>query len=546
MIGSVAVAQPGPQAREVRRYNQEVRKHNEEVRKYHDEVRKYHNEVKREARRAERDMNRAERDMEREMKRIDRRHGPHDVRVVSFDAVKAGGIEQLNFRINYDRLLLDPDEMMVVIPTVEKGDRNISFSAVVFAGEKAMKKVNRNYEEFVASIGMRVPYETVVMTRDYMRQQRRAMRNGEGWSMMSEANVDYSENFPYQTWMDGATIRLHHFFVRGNRTVYDYVIDLGVISNPMPPQVMFVVPEVEVVKARSESMTSRLVFRVDKTTIDAGLDDNAVELQKIYSFTDKLAGNKDIKITAVHMTGYASPEGPYQHNADLARGRVEALQDMLLKKYPGVNKDLYHVTSVAEDWKSVRSWVAASDIKYRQEVLDIIDSVDPDKRDAKIRALDNGATYKMLLREVYPDLRRVEYKIDFTVMPFTVEKGKQVMKENPQYLSLNEFYQIAMTYPNDSPEYAEVFATAVRFYPEDPVANNNMAAVALMKNDLKSAEAYLEKVAGSPKAKNNMGVLKALQGDFRSARKFFEEAVKAGSREAQYNLENLESLRSRK
>lgn len=131
-------------------------------------------------------------------------------------------------------------------------------------------------------------------------------------------------------------------------------------------------------------------------------------------------------------------------------------------------------------------------------------------------------------------------------MPFTVEKGKQVMKENPQYLSLNEFYQIAMTYPNDSPEYAEVFATAVRFFPEDPVANNNMAAVALMKNDLKSAEAYLEKVAGFPKAKNNMGVLKALQGDFRSARKFFEEAVKAGSREAQYNLENLESLRSRK
>ena len=119
-------------------------------------------------------------------------------------------------------------------------------------------------------------------------------------------------------------------------------------------------------------------------------------------------------------------------------------------------------------WDSVRHWVAASDIRYRDEVLAIIDNYAPDARDAKIRALDKGATYNMLLHDVYPGLRRTDYTIDYTVLPFAVEEGKKVIRTNPQYLSLNELYQIALSYPQDSPEYEEVFMIALRYSSATP------------------------------------------------------------------------------
>ena len=152
----------------------------------------------------------------------------------------------------------------------------------------------------------------------------------------------------------------------------------------------------------------------------------------------------------------------------------------------------------------------------------------------------------MLLHEVYPGLRRTDYTIDYTVLPFTVEEGKQVISTHPQYLSLNEFYQIALSYPVDSPEYEAVFVTALRYFPDDPVANNNMAAIALRKNDLKEAHKYLDKLTDFAGAHNNMGVLKALEGDFRAAEAHFPKAIEHGSSEAKFNNDNLTSLLKRK
>ena len=84
------------------------------------------------------------------------------------------------------------------------------------------------------------------------------------------------------------------------------------------------------------------------------------------------------------------------------------------------------------------------------------------------------------------------------MLPFTVEEGKKVIRTNPQYLSLNELYQIALSYPQDSPEYEEVFMIALRYYPDDPVANNNMAAIALRKNDSRRLTSISTGSATSP------------------------------------------------
>lgn len=467
------------------------------------------------------------------------------VKVLSATSTRIGEMVELDFFINYDQVYVNSNEQFVITPFLAKEGEMLVLPPVIFTGERALRQAERGKATYINGFNDGLdPYEIVLLTAREQRARLRAQRNGAvDWTADSPFMLHYRASFPYQMWMDGAEIMLDHTLINPRGTVYKYASGVGTLYNPMPPQVMFIVPEVEVVKARSESMTARLVFKVGKTVIDRNIFDNEAELANIYKFTENILTNPDLKITSIKMTGYASPEGGYQLNADLSRGRVNALKELLAQKYPKIDRNLYRIDNVPEDWDSVRRWVIKSDLPTRSQVIDIIDNYGPDERDAKIRALDRGVTYNRLLKEVYPGLRRVEYTINYTVMPFTVEKGKQVMKTNPQYLSLNELYQIALTYPIDSQEYAAVFETAVRYFPNDPVANNNMAAIALRRNDPVTARRYLERVGDFAGAYNNLGVLNALEGNYDEAEKYFRKAAAAGSREAEYNIMNLQSLR---
>lgn len=522
------------------------------------------NEVRHEAKKMMREESREQHQMTREAKREMRQmkmmhHGKmhkkgmnscgcpmkESVKMLSPKSTRIGDMVNLDFYLNYDKIFLNPKEQFVVTPYITNMGEMMYMPPVVFIGERCYKKMMRKGGmQFGMELTELQPYEVVVMTKKDMRERRREMRKMDAeWIATSANTVEYDTQFPYEAWMDGGDIKLHHALTNCKSVQYEYTSQLATLYNPMPPQVMFIVPEVEVVKARSESMTARLVFKVNKTNIDPNIFNNSTELADIYKFTDKIVNNPDVKVTGVKLTGYASPEGPYKNNANLSIGRVNALKDLLMKKYPGIKPDMYTINNVPEDWDSVRRWVAKSDMEYKDQIINIIDMYDPDMRDAKIRALDKSVTYNYLLKNVYPGLRRAVYTIDFTVMPFTVEQGKIVMVTNPQYLSLNEYYQIAMTYPMDSDEYAEVFEMAARYFPNDPVANNNMAALALQNNDMQSAKMYLERIMEFPGAQNNIGVWKALEGDMAAAQMYFENAMKMGSKEAEYNLKNLSSLR---
>ena len=497
-------------------------------------------DMRQDERRMMRDYDHMDRD---EYGRRNRPHGGCDVMVLSCDASMSGDMVNVRFLINYDGVMLNPNEQLVITPYLTEQGRVKYLAPVVLLGQRSYKSVERG-NDIIGNVSGLMPYETVVMSRQYVRQMRRDARNNESsWALNSPNTVMYSASFPFEQWMDGADIVLMHVFSTIRNEVMTYNTQIGSLHNPVSPQVMFIVPEVERVKARSEQMTARVVFLVNKAALDPNIFNNTVELDNMYKFTDRLVKDKNIKITGVTMTGYASPEGRYSYNADLAQRRVNTIKELIQQKYPSIDRSVYSVKSVPEDWDSVRNWVAASDIRFRNQVLDIIATAEPDARDAKIRALDNGATYNMLLHDVYPGLRRTVYTVDYTVVPFTVEEGKRVLSSNPNYLSLNELYQIALSYPQDSPQYEEVFAVAVRYFPNDPVANNNMAAIALRKNDLDAARRYLKRTAGYAGAANNYGVLKALEGDYEAAQAYFNQAARNGSKEAQFNLSNLTSLR---
>lgn len=309
---------------------------------------------------------------------------------------------------------------------------------------------------------------------------------------------------------------------------------------PYTPQLKtsFVVPEVEEIKRRSESGKAYLDYVVNKSVIDPQFKNNAAELQRIYDMITEVQDDPDATITQFEIIGYASPDGRASYNQELSEKRAEGLRKHLSQKL-GYTNGLFAVSGVGEDWGTFAQLMQDFSISQKDAILSIIDSADDvDLKERKLAAL--GAPYKRLKDEIFTKLRRTDYELHYTVLPFTIEKGKEVLKTKPSSLSLNELFLIANTYEMGSPEFNEVFETAARLFPNDDTANLNAAASALRRGDKESAANYLSKVKETSAAfYNNRAVLNGLLGEWGEAAADLEQARRAGDPEAAANIEEL-------
>ncbi|MCD8270772.1 MAG: tetratricopeptide repeat protein [Parabacteroides sp.] len=144
----------------------------------------------------------------------------------------------------------------------------------------------------------------------------------------------------------------------------------------------------------------------------------------------------------------------------------------------------------------------------------------------------------MLLEDYFPSLRRIDYTLAYIARPFDVNEAKLVIQTKPQYLSLNEMFLVANTYPKDSPEFKEVFDIAVRLYSTDPVAQQNTAALEIERDAIDAGIKRLEAI-NTPEAWNNLGVAYAQKKEYQKALDYFSKAANAGVKAAIQNQEEL-------
>ncbi len=368
----------------------------------------------------------------------------------------------------------------------------------------------------------------------------------------------YTAVIPYEPWMRYADfgIREDQCVCNGPITPVEFrLIANGMENrNPVKPgpvkvielnyAVSFKIPNPEPVKHRSEGGRAFLNFVVDRSELKPDFKDNASELAKIDESIRRVDGDPYTAITQIVIDGYASPEASYAHNMPLSANRARALKEYVRNTY-GLKESLLRVNGRGEDWAGLDELVSASDKPYKDAALAIIRGTDIfDGREKKLMNLQGGAPYKEMLAEMFPQLRRSDYELKYTVIPFTVEQGRQIIETNPQLMSLNEMFLVAMSYPEGSAEYHRVLDIAARQFPGSDIANLNAAANALAAKNTADAGRYLDKVAIRDAAwANNMGVMAALQGDLKEAAAHFESAEAAGNPEAVKNLAELEKLK---
>lgn len=182
-----------------------------------------------------------------------------------------------------------------------------------------------------------------------------------------------------------------------------------VVPAERPADTIHVVSEGDI---RFHEGTAYINFPVNSTEIFPDYHDNASRLEEIRATIDSVLHQDRSRLQHITLKGYASPEGSYAHNENLARGRVHSLRRYLIDHFD-IPAILVTATYEPEDWEGLRRHVIEHALPHWKQMVEIIDSDrHPDDKLARIRYLF-PYTYGHLVNEVFPYLRHTDYRIDY-------------------------------------------------------------------------------------------------------------------------------------
>ncbi len=452
----------------------------------------------------------------------------------------------LSFDLVLDSFQMKSNNYLILTPVVKSNNSNdsITLEPVIVMGKRKAKVLNR-----AAKLSGQFPVEAEEVI---------AIRR----KNKTEQSYAYQTTHPLEKWMYNASMEIHtemkgcancdEPFPAGD--VVGEADDALANNQPIlvseriltPPiyhptyTLSYIEPEPEPVKTRSDRHTASFNYVVNRFELLRNFGNNASEFDRVDDVIEDIVTNPDYEITEFWISGYASPEGNYNANRTLAQNRANSFANYIMNKYK-VKRHLFVVEGYGEDWEGLQKAVEASDLEYRDAILNIIATVpNHDARDQRIISLDNGATYRKILAELYPPLRRTEYAIAYNVRGFNVEEAKEVIKRDPELLSLNEMYLVAHAYEYKSEEFNEVMAISAKLYPESEVAILNSAAVLIESGNYDEAIAQMEKISKKDNMWNNLGVAYAKLGNANRARELFRLATLQGDPNGETNLAELE------
>ncbi|MBO5195402.1 MAG: hypothetical protein J6B62_10995, partial [Bacteroidales bacterium] len=227
----------------------------------------------------------------------------------------------------------------------------------------------------------------------------------------------------------------------------------------------------------------------------------------------------------ITIKGFASPEGSYENNVRLARGRTRTLAEYV-RTLHSFSPELMETDWEAEDWDGLRRWVETSGISNREAILSVINDelLLPDDKDNRLRK-EFATEYKFLLSVVYPALRHSDYTIEYVIRNYT-EPAEilEIARVAPQKLSLDELYLAANHYEQGSREYTRLWEIAAMMYPESEPAAVNAANGYMKTGALAKAEELLDGTEDNSVTLYAKGNLAALKGNYALARELFEKA----------------------
>ena len=453
-----------------------------------------------------------------------------DGQIRNLKVERANGEVTVTMDIDVTNISIGRDETIILTPIVTKGEQKVTMPSVELMGRRAYLYYTRDGENSVTEN----PFTTQRITK------RAEKRDG------AEQIISYKANFKFEEWMRGSSVALGEGLCGCGKPIatprVNEVGDFGHMVYAPEYVWSFVAPEPEPVKVRNESHTAYINFWVNRYEILDYYKNNAKELAGIIRSISSVSNDEDVSITSITIEGWASPEDTFTHNKTLSQNRANSLANYISKR-TGIERQRIKTFGCGEDWNGLRKLVDAEpEMHYRDKVYEVLDSeLTEDQKDWRLKNLKPATIYEHLLRDLYPKLRRNDYKIVYEVRNFDIEEARVLIDKNPKKLSVDEIYKVAGSYEQGSKEYEHALAVAANEYPEVVAAAVNAANIAMAEGDYDKALEILNRSdKEDARIQAAKGYIYLMMKDYDKARELLTKAANKGNADAERNLAEME------
>lgn len=364
-------------------------------------------------------------------------------------------------------------------------------------------------------------------------------------------------SFVFQPSMANAQLILHFDIQQKNKTYQLPAIKVaeGVVTTSL----LYSTSMQELPPATAPNYFQRITQENEEADIlfliqQAQLRNSELQKENVIAFGNKIKAAKNAQnkqISDLQVLGYASPDGSYELNRNLAEKRQEVTTSYVNNQLKQIKANITVDSKfTAEDWDGFQKLMENSDIQDKELIIRVLSMYqDPEQREREIKNLSQ--TFKEIADEILPQLRRARLKMivdvtgksDYQIRRAAVDNAHLLTAEELLYAGTlmqsdkfkDEIYEKFIDrFPTDERGYINLglvrydrneltdaenlFKKALSINPENPDANFNMGLICLKKEDFKDAETYFGKAGESTGNLNKaLGATYIAQGDYKKA-----------------------------
>ncbi len=350
--------------------------------------------------------------------------------------------------------------------------------------------------------------------------------NGQVISYINGGSVNIPFNVAYQPGMEKSELYLD-FNVDQNGKLYTLPrvkVGNGVIATSTLASAATVKPAVapdNFQKVISEKYSADIHFLINQANVRSSQTDKPdyIDLNKKLIEANQAPNQEIVGLT---VNSYASPEGSYEFNEQLAQKREQntaAYLENQLKRDKITEFGELTSSFTPEDWDGFQQLVEKSNIQDKDLILSVLKMYkDPVQREQEIRNL--SAVFGELADQILPQLRYSRVMATINTIGKSDSELINLFASDPGKLTADEMLYVATLTDNNGRK-LEIYRKATQQFPQDYRAFNNLGMAQYVAKDYSAAADSFKKALQlnpqSKEAEMNLGLIDLMNGRYQAA-----------------------------
>lgn len=156
-------------------------------------------------------------------------------------------------------------------------------------------------------------------------------------------------------------------------------------------------------------------YVINKSNVVPSYSDNPEQMEDLKDFMQQTQ-DSTMHISAIHIVGYASPDGNTEQNDTLASHRAQSLYQYAVNNYhPNKKIDTTHKTFL---WSDCVKAVEQSIIPHKESVLDILTSTNHTEKEKEAALRQMKEAWRYLAANILPQMRYADIEFDYGIDEF--------------------------------------------------------------------------------------------------------------------------------